>query len=86
MWHLDLKNVLGLQVRKKDIAIKKRKKDIAIKKKRFYFLSSWSAYNMCIYITDKDAMSMFLCSWKNKNIPPNTGTQKRPYLKSQLGP
>ena len=41
---------------------------------------------MCIYITDKDAMSMFSCSWKNKNIPPNTGTQKRPYLKSQLGP
>lgn len=52
------------------------------KKKRFYFLSSWSVYNIYIYITDKDARSMFLCSWKNKNISPNTG----PYLKSQLGP
>ena len=76
-----LKNCPGALDQKKRYSYHEKKK-----KKRFYFLSSWSAYNIYIYITDKDARSMFLCSWKNKNMSLNTGTQKGPYFKSQLGP
>lgn len=58
-------------------------KKILRKKRRFYSLSSWSAYNICIYIIDIDTMSMFLHNWKKKekNITPKTGTKKGPYLK-----
>ena len=50
MWHLDLKNVLGLQVRKKDIAIKKRKKDIAIKKKKDSIFLAAGQHIICVFI------------------------------------